>query len=322
MDKKHKQQFKWYWKYEAKTHEDTNMHWVTSDHLPTINGKYTSPISTLLPEFRLLRDFRRDTRTASFARANPPYIYEHRPPKGGPHDDMLIGLDAFGDKSAGAVLDQHGKLQKRKAHISTQNLYDTLSRSHMRNMNANFMRSHNGKGPFKASEDLVEKWENENPGFYTRAVPLAANYHYVSPAQPGVVVDIEKIALRMDNAAGAIMDYPMNLINPQSGSRSSSSNVLGNLRFINEKIKWALGFFTSITKRAFLLSYGQVLQSGLDEIVRLRRKKFGPRAMMDLYVELGTFVFLLCAWHLVHGTLCMAPCAWQSLWAQLYMCAL
>ena len=294
MTRDHEQRFKWYWMGEVRVSEDTGVHWVLSDHLPTIHGQYRSPVHTLLPDFRGLRDFRRDARTASFGRANPPFIYEHRPPKGGPHDDNLIMLDAFSDKSAGAVLDMEGNLQKRKARISSQNLFDTISRAHMRNMRASLARTVRRRGPFKASEDVFDKWEDENPGFYTRAVPLAAHHHYVSPAQPGVVVDIEKIALRLDNAAGGIMDYPMNMINPQSGSRSATSNVQSNLRFINEKIKWALAFFSSITKRAFLISYGQVLQRGLNEFVRLRRKNFGPRAMMDLHVELEVEIEMSC----------------------------
>ena len=76
INDKHEQKWKWYWTHTAQLEEEKTMHWITSNHYPTIHGVLRSPCSTLLDDYRTVKILRESLEVASTQAARPPYLFE------------------------------------------------------------------------------------------------------------------------------------------------------------------------------------------------------------------------------------------------------
>lgn len=295
---KQKQAFKWYWNghgnptVQQAMGYDKDVEFIIGHHAPTIQGQLTSPVSTLIDDYRALRIVREAMETATHQAARPVHLFEHHPPKNGTVDNHLVSLEFGGERAAGAMLEQVEAMQQRKAQIKTSDLVQSLLESALHNKRLNGLTP---SGPFKElSQDRRRAMDMENPGLYSRSFPLRADYKYVQAASPKILTDFQKLEKHVDTKAASVMDFPLELIQPSSSARGAS-NVQGNLRYINEQIKSTLKFFARITKHVFIQAYGSVLQAQMNQFTYLNRRTFkSDEAMMHLYVESEVVVEMQC----------------------------
>lgn len=303
INKKHQQKWKWYWNHtpghvgQSLNTEEKRMDWVIGAHPPTIFGQYTSPVSTMVNDYRTLKILRESLEVAAYQGARPPFLYEHHPPKDGSSQDHLVSLEAFGERAAGTMMEEVERMTARKAQIRTSDLMSNLMQTYMHNKHLNGAgKKYPGATPYQQlSEDQARRADIETPGIFTRSFPLRPDFKYVQPAQPKVMADLEKMARHVDTIAASIMDFPLELIQPSTSARGAG-NVQGNIRYINEQIKSTLKFFARITKRAFIQIYGDQIQNGMNEYVTLRRRAFPAHRheIMDMFVEREITVEMQC----------------------------
>ena len=286
VDKNHEQKFKWYWKDAQDQQEEKAMHWVKGHDYPSIDGTLRSDMNTLLKEFRTVSVLRESLEVGSTQAARPPILLEHHPPKNDNGDDGLTTLENFGEKVAGIMQQKRESMFSHKMRIRTDDLIAGLVNTAIANEQARVTYGTGGRMLY--SENRRDAWERNNTGLLDRVVPLNADYVYKAVAKPSVLADLERYSARLDELASAAMDFPVDLMNPKSGSKAS--NVQGPLRVVNERIKDFLVFFRTVVKHAFLISYGKILQASLDDTVKkarihARTANMDPRQIMDLNVH-------------------------------------
>lgn len=186
-------------------------------------------------------------------------------------------------------------LRTQKLRIRTDQLVSQLVSSYVQNTNVR--NAYGTASSTLFSENPKDAWERNNLGLMDRSIPLNPDYTYKAPAKPAVLADLEKISQRFAAAAASIMDFPLEMVQPVSAARAS--NVQGNLRFVNERIKDALVFFEQVTKRAFLVSYGRMVQQSLDDVVRTarilsRKSDLDAYDIVDLHARSETHVEMSC----------------------------
>jgi hypothetical protein len=291
MDAKtHEQVFHWYW--TNTTEPEPNMFFEfgpSALQKPTLAGEFTSAMSALLDEYRTIKIVRQATEIATYHQARPQHIFEFHPPRNNPGDDNLVNLEAFGEKIAGSVQRQQEALRGAKMTLRADQLYDSVLRASAANKGVQLKF---GASPIMQSEERGQQWERENAGMIDRGIPLRPDFHYKTAAQPKLGISLDAIAKRLDMLSGSVMDFPIQLI--QAAGTKTSANVSGLLRFVNERIKDWITYFEMATKRAYLLLYGKVIQEGLDQVVRARRRKLGPVQMIELYASTELEVHMPC----------------------------
>lgn len=309
VNKRHKQEFKWYWNNTSGINapasakgngrggpfngEDTDMHFILNNHIPTIEGELTSPISSLIKDYRTLKIVRESLEVSVYQAARPTHIFEHHPPKNAGEDKHLVALDAFGERAAGTMLEEVEGMTARKAQIRTRDLVNSLLQSAMHNKKAT--QHNNTSAPYQElSEDKRRQADIQAPSLFERSYPLRPDYKYVQAASPKILADLEKLEKHIDSKAASVMDFPLELIQASSSARGAS-NVQGNIRYINEQIKATLKFFSRVAKQVYIQVYGGLLQGQYDNFIHVNRRTFkNNRAMMELYVDSDVVVEMQC----------------------------
>ncbi len=138
-----------------------------------------------------------------------------------------------------------------------------------------------GTNGYIRSENQGQKWEMENANVLEKGIPLKADYSYKPAQVPHVDANLIELCTRLDRMASAIMDVPIALI---EGMGKNAANVQGSFRILNERIKDRQEYRKRITKKAFLIIYGQVIQENLDKRTRLIRRE-RPDVMLELYAD-------------------------------------
>jgi hypothetical protein len=283
VDKRGQQQFSWYWLNTAEQKPDPHMLWITWDHPPSITGEIRSPIVTLLDDWRTLKIMRNALERANTVGPNPQHILEYHPSKNNTGDDDLITFEAYGEKSAGLVLDAQERLFARKTHIRTSDLMNTFNQYRNKRM------SDRPSLPLLMSETDRERWDRENPDFFTNTVPLKPDFRYVAAARPQIFGDYERAQQGFALRAAAVMDFPLESIMPVGSVRGK--NETGNTQYMHSKIRAALGFFKTIIRNAIVLAYQKDIQGKLDEAVDMKRQLYSrrgldPQNVIQLYAHL------------------------------------
>jgi hypothetical protein len=228
VDDKGKQLFKFYNANRSLTplatsdleRKDIKWWYESESCLPTIFGTYRSPMVTLIRDVRTARILREALEIGAFQAVRPMHVVEHHPPKSGSGDDELTSLE-FGEKIAGMVSQQGEQLHSQKMRVKTAELVSAIQRTHELNTAPGTRYSN--------TESNREVFERENRGFLTRLIPLPADRSYKSASSPALLGDLDEVEKRIDAAISGIMDFPRELLQPQSSVRGT--NVQGNLRF-------------------------------------------------------------------------------------------
>jgi len=288
LDTKHRQQFAWHWN-DAKTMEaDKNVYIITARHAPGLDGSIRSPIASLLYEWRTTRIVRTSTEIATDQQAHQQHVFEFHPAKTGNGDDNLQTLESFGDKIAGTVLSQQESLYAAKSSMRVADLHHSLASA------AAYNRGMRRSSAVLRSESQSDQWERENANILERGVPLKPDFNYKPVPPPRITTSLPELSLRLEKLASAIMDIPYQLIE-SSGGRTSA-NVQGSFRLVNERLKDWNAFFERLTKKWFLMAYGETIQEGLDDENRKRRALpldvQEPHKMLKLYADTEVNVYM------------------------------
>ena len=276
-DKNGSQRFKWYWT-TGKNGEDKSFYFDVKSNPPDLNGRYTSAISSLLYEWRSVKIVREAVEIASYNQARVQHIFEYHPPKNVPGDDNLATLEEFGDTIAGTVLSQQEGLQNAKMTLRSDALQDAISTANSRNRG---LKARFGTHAYVRSETQGQKWELDNANVLEKGIPLKADFYYKPAQSPHVHANLNELCTRLDHMASAIMDVPISLI---EGAGKNAANVQGSFRILNERIKDRQEYRKKITKKAFLIIYGKVIQEDLNRRTRLIHSE-RPDIMLELYAD-------------------------------------
>lgn len=270
IDKKHRQQFKWYWNTEPES--EKKMFFVYDEgHLPSPTGKLRSSIASLIHEYRSAKIAREMSEMSWYQQAHPQHIFEFHPPRNVPADDNLMNLESFGEKIAGTVMSQQEGMKNRKFTIQRDYLEESLSRSYYKNKG---MKKR--YGPFMKSDTEKQQWELENASIVEKGIPLNADFTYKHVPAPNVTANFVQIMNRLDMLSSSVMDIPLN--NIESGGSKTIISVESSLRFVNERIKGWISTFIRATKKAILLAYGDQI---LEEFGNRYRKSYTGHNMLD-----------------------------------------
>jgi len=94
LDSRHEQQFNYYYNDNEKT--VSGMYFEIKGHPPTLNGQFTSPVSTILSDYKTCKILRQASELAWYQQPRQQHIIEHHPAKNYPGDDNLVTLESFG----------------------------------------------------------------------------------------------------------------------------------------------------------------------------------------------------------------------------------
>jgi hypothetical protein len=118
---------------------------------------------------------------------------------------------------------------------------------------------------------------------------LPPDFVYKQVPTPHVTIDLSVINQRLDYKSSVIMDVPHNWID-STGSRIAA-NVQGSLRFVNERMKYWIRYFETITQKVILLAYGDIIQG---EMNMRKRNVDSKKRLMELYADTDIEVFIPC----------------------------
>lgn len=292
VNKKHDQEFKWYWTHDIQGgyKEEKSMHWIIGENPPNIYGKYTSNISTLLDDYKTLKIIRQATEITAFQSSRPPLLLEYHPPKNQTAEESLTTLQAFGPKIAGDVVEQEENLKSKRFTVRTNELVTQMYSAHLHNRG---MQLKNDYNPFLYTDNASEQANRSDYGLSDRVIPLRPDFKYVKVATPTVAQNLEIYIKNLDVKAAALMDFPVEMI--QGTNTTRATNIQGNLRFINERIKYMQRFFEQVNKYNILKIYGNDIQSKLDHITgHFRKYSDEPHKILKMYVSAEVEVELAC----------------------------
>ncbi len=269
LDKRHEQQFLWYWNDSREV--DRNMHFERTAHVPSLTGTLTSPVSSLIADWKTQRIVRQSTDIAAYQQVRRQHIFEHHPPKNQVGDDNLTTLESFGEGLAADVMAMQEGLANAKVTIRSDALREAIGTATRHNQG---IRRAKGTGPFVRTEQESERWERENAGLLDHAMHLKPDFVYKPVPECKLDIKLIDYTARLDQMAAAVMDVPLQLT---ESSGRMVQNMQGIMRFINERIKFWLVFFETVTRKIFITAYGKGLQ---DE---MRQRK--PCSVPEYYVE-------------------------------------
>jgi len=252
-DRTHQTKYHWYWTHGTTVKEEKKMLWVTRDDPPTIRGHIISPMASLLEGYRSLLVLRDSQDDASAQAAHPPHLFEFHPPKNAAGQDDLTHLKAqFGEKAAGLSRARQQEEQHREVRVRAKVLHQQLQRTYLKNrgINADPAMARGRVLWTDTPEDVVKR---HNPALHERAVALPADYKYSTAAKPSLVADYEKAHATFNLIAAAVMNFPLEMIQPTGSARTQ--NIQGSIRFVNEQIKEWLTFFSSVAQAALIIAY-------------------------------------------------------------------
>lgn len=286
LDNKFHQQFVWY-NNDGSTRK---MYFETKSHPPGLNGRYYSPISSILTEWRTSKIIREATEIAVYRQARTQHIFEYHPGKNSASDDTNITqLEQFGDSISSTVLARQERLDSVKVNIRTDDFQNSLMMASA--YNRGIKQKFGSNSAFLNTDTNNQKWEIENANVIDNAILLKPDFQYKSVTPPNVHANMIEICNRLDRMASALMDIPVGVIESSAGK--TTAGIQGNFRILNERIKDWQNYFKQSTKKAFLIMHGEFLLNELEGRVRLLRRET-PEKMLELYIDSTVVVEMAC----------------------------
>ena len=258
LNKKHFQEFEWHW---SNGDLEKKMHFEVRRYPPTIYGQFTTPLISLLDDYRSLKIARESLEIAWVNQARPQHILEYKPNiKFHGENDALI---RFGDweqhryAEATDATNTYSKVHAVRVKNAQQRVKDAITANQMLMSNTRYMKT----------DTASQQFELENGNILKKIVPLPADFTYKSAAIPNVQARMQDLSNAIDAKAASIMDFPVQMM---SGSAKTTAQSQNNLRNVNERVKDWLGFFEERTKNALMLVYGSIIEremANLNEFI-------------------------------------------------------
>jgi hypothetical protein len=293
MDKKRRQRFKWFWVRDYNdldTESDPTMYFEVDGRPPSLNGYILSTVATLLPDFRTAKLVRENSEKAWQQQAHQQHIFEMHPPKNMPGDENLATLESFGERIAGQVIRDKESMANLKVNVRMDYLADHLLKSTMKNKG---MESKYGQGFYLPTDTKRDAYGLQTASIIQKGTPLPPDYVYKPVPSPNVTANYLAILERLDSMATSVMDVP-----PHWFEGTNTRTVVGAqsaFRFVNERVKYWIGFFERVTKKAFLVSYGVVIQNELENRVRqISYAALTPERLLGIYADEEVEVHMPC----------------------------
>ena len=302
VNKQHHIEYRWRWTHGitsafrnvVKDEGERNMYWVVSDYAPSCTGELRSPLASLLPMYRTILILQQSLEVASAQCARPTHVLEYHPQPGTARNDNLTGLVAnFGEKAAGMSQARQEMAKAQEIRVRTSELVRQLRDVQEGN-------SYQGGASRKRllwtdlESDAIDRYDS---GLSSRMFPMRPDFKYVQSQKASIVADLDKHHREFNVLAAARMDFAIEFV--QATGARGGTNYAGAERFENERIKEALGFFTSIIKTALILAYRKQFEQGFAQAREWRRRPRrtgGQNAadVADFYPELDVEVKMSC----------------------------
>lgn len=300
--KTRKLEYKWYWTpsgINMQMKHDKSILWVITDRAPTRSGTFRSLLASLLPRYRTLVILRRSLERASTQNTHLAHILEYHPSAGTASNDNLTQMVAnFGEKAAGLSKARQEIARSKNIQVRTSELMQQIG-----SMNA----SHAAIG---AQRQTRLMWTDTDASVLERMdtglnnmIPLRPDFKYVSPARSTVMAELEKYQNAFDVDAAAAMGYAYELIRPTGSSRTQ--NVRGGERFVNERAKDGIAFFTMVAHSALIIAYDKPLREGFTDFSswHVNRRGGDQHTVAELHPEIDVEVFMSSAPMITYETL-------------------
>lgn len=282
LNKKHKQEFRWYWKdNKASIDYDKNMYFEHDGNPPTIEGFIRSPIATLIAEYNSSKIARNSCEMVWNQQARQQHIIEHHPPRNMPGDDNLVTLESFGERIAGQIIEDKERLNTMKINVKSANLKDVLKRTAAKNLGLDPSFGN----PNIPTENAAQHYNMYTSSLISKATTLPPDFVYKAVPSPSITIDYVKINERMDEICSSIMDVPPNWI--QGTSAKTVAAAHSSSRFVNERIKHWISLFERLCKKAIISAYGSTIQNELDDFRKIKN-------IVSLYADEEIVVIMPC----------------------------
>lgn len=300
--KNRKLEYKWYWTpsgINMQMQHDKKILWVITDRAPTRTGQFRSLMASLLPRYRTLMILRRSLEKASTQNTNLAHILEYHPSAGTASNDNLTQMVAnFGEKAAGLSKARQEIARAKDIRVRTDELMQQVQI--MNSAHAGTSARRQTRLMWTDTDDSV--LERMDAGL-DNMIPLRPDFKYVSPARSTVMAELEKYQNAFDVDAAAAMGYAYELIRPTGSARTQ--NVRGGERFVNERAKDGIAFFTMVAHSALIIAYDKPLRDGFTDFSswQVNRKGGDQHAVAELHPEIDVEVFMSSAPMITYETL-------------------
>lgn len=291
VGKDHKVRYKWYWNHGFEQYEEKKMYWIVTDHSPLSDGTIRSPLASIIGQYRTLMILQRSLEITATQRARPTHVLEYHPsPMGSKNDELTQLVANFGERAAGMSKARQEMARANEIRVRTAELLKQTRQVAAQNT----ARGLANRKRLLWTDNDVDDVELIDSGLSTRMVPLRPDYKYVSAMKAEVVAEYEKHLQMFNTMAAAVMGFALELIQPTGSTRAT--NVKGNERFENERIKAGLSFFTDITKTALIIAYRKQFEQGFEQAARWKIRGNGGNAseVAHMYPEMDVQVDMSC----------------------------
>lgn len=288
--KTHRLEYKWYWNHGTQVHQEKKMLWVITDRAPTARGEYRSVMSSLLPRYRTILVLRRSLERAAVQNTSVPHLLEYHPSAATAKNDDLTQMVAnFGEKAAGLSKARQELARAKDIRVRTDELMHQIRQVHGGQLIAGAQRERTLMWT-DTPEDVLERMDTG----LDRMVPLRPDFKYVAPARASVVAELERYQNAFDVDAAAAMGYAYELIRPTGSARVQ--NVKGGERFVNERAKEGVAFFTSVAHAALIIAYEKPLRAGFADFYdwQVNRRGGDQNEVAELHPEIDVEVYMSC----------------------------
>lgn len=294
------QQFGWVWTTDDQTDNpnpdiDPHMHFEVGMHPPLLSGRITTPLASLITDFRTASIIRDAIEFTTTSQKFIQHMFERNPPRNkGTDEEYMTTYEAFGEGMVGSIMAEREGLQQQKNQIQTEELKQIIWSASQQNYQRAQRVVHS-----ETHAQTASRHQAMNNGVEANHLPLPPYWTYKPAAVPRVHANLQEALQRLDVQAAAVMDYPLDMIrSPSGGTRSANRDL--NLRFVNEKIKQWNHIYTTVTKKIFLLWYKPTLVDGTEQILnRARGSKLDSglimtRKQLELFMERNVTVQMSC----------------------------
>lgn len=304
--KRHKVTYNLYWRDtldgKGVSEPAKNVYWIITDRAPNRYGQLQSPLAAMLPRYRTMLILRNALQITAEQNSKISHLLEYHP-KGGSAGDVNDGLTQlsanFGEKAAGLSKARQELARAQQLETRVDHQREMAQWVHQQNLQTGSAR----QTRLMWTDTPQQRLERLDNGF-DRMVPLMPDFKYVSPSRPQVVAELERYQNAFDVDAAAAMGYAYELIRPSGAARAQNS--VAAIRFITERAKEGVAFFTQITQSALIIAYEEFFKERFDEYHRnkSRMEKGGDQdEIVSLHPELDVEVHMSSAPNMTYADL-------------------
>lgn len=245
-------QFKWFW-VNDQMGEDKRVKFIIGSHYPDVDGAIRTPLVSLVRLYRSGVRILEAQDVAVTQCARPVHLMERRPGHQTGHatNDHLSQMTAdFGARAVGlsrARRDEARVYEERQKQQSVTNAL-RAQEARQRNVGVGTLRK-----VLPTDTDHMLRSESDT-GFGTRLFALPEDHVYREGSRPTMAIHYHDFQRNFNVLAAALMDFPMELLQPTSGTARTQS-YRGAERFENDRIRELTNFFRTIFQTVVVDAY-------------------------------------------------------------------